>query len=117
MLDFLARENLTDATAASHHMIQVIRQQWDAASKQPGDDLATADDPSLTPAQIQLIERIAEEIEQHEGVPVTELSEPKISEYADYLSNLLEVQSRTKLKADPAKGRSLLEKLQASSRY
>lgn len=110
MFDFLSSSSVQDAFPAGHHAIQIVR-QWAAAALRSGTPDSIKD---LTPSQAQLVSRIIQEIETHEGKPVAELSEGKINSYIRSVADRIQELSRQQLKVDSNKGKQLLEKLRSS---
>ena len=110
MFDFLTQSTVTDAFPAGHHALQFVM-QWAAAALRSGRPASIIDLPE---SQANLARRIVQEIEDREGIPVTELAPPKVDEYIRSLSNRMQEMSRQQFHVDLDKGRSLLDELRST---
>ena len=113
MLEFLSPASIGDATAASHHAIQVIR-QW--ALVAPVEDYFATIGAELTPSQVKLVKQIVLDVEQHAHRPVRQLSPSQRVVYVEEISKRLLELSEQQLSLDPAKGKTLLSKLRSARR-
>ena len=109
MFEYLEESVDEGAIQAGHHAIQYMR-QW-ALVDADRSGVAAEEDSSLTPAQISLVERIVGDIEDVEGLPVTQLAREKVDGYISQVSDRLQVLSRKHWQTGRQNGRALLDQL------
>ncbi len=109
MFDFLDRSRVDDVLAAGHHALQFVR-QWAAAAVRAG---RSASITELPPIQAQLATQIVDEIEEVEGVRISDLPESKVEEYVSILADRMQSVALREFRVDKDRGRDLLEELRS----